>query len=138
VQIDSADPLAAIRIHPNYLSHEEDVKQMLEGVGLLRKLANCPALAEIIEEEITPGAGIQSDADLIADIRERSSTVFHPTATCMMGSDQKFAVVDARCRVYGTQQLRVVDASIFPTVISGNTNAPVIMVAEKAADMILS
>jgi choline dehydrogenase len=101
-------------------------------------LANCPALAEIIEEEITPGAGVQSDADLIADIRERSSTVFHPTSTCMMGSDQKSAVVDARCRVYGTQQLRVVDASVFPTVISGNTNAPVIMVAEKAADMILS
>ncbi len=138
LQIDSADPLAAVRIYPNYLSHEEDVKQMLEGVGLLRKLASCPALAEIIEEEITPGAEVRSDTDLIADIRTRSSTVFHPTSSCMMGPDQKTAVVDTRCRVYGTQQLRVVDASVFPTVISGNTNAPVIMVAEKAADMILA
>ena len=138
LKIDSADPFAAVKINPNYLSHEEDVKQMLEGVGLLRKLASCPALAEIIEEEITPGAEVQSDADLIADIRARSSTVFHPTSTCMMGSDQKTAVVDTKCRVYGTQQLRVVDASVFPTVISGNTNAPVIMVAEKVADMILT
>jgi len=137
LQIDSADPREAVKIYPNYLSHEEDVTQMLEGVRLLRKLASSPALAEIIEEEITPGAGVQSDADLIADIRGRSTTVFHPTSTCMMGPDSKTAVVDNQCRVYGTQQLRVVDASIFPTVISGNTNAPVMMVAEKAADLIL-
>ena len=138
LQIDSTDPFASVRIQPNYLSHEEDVKQMLEGVKLLRKIANSPALAEIIEQEIRPGTEVQSDADLVADIRERSSTVFHPTSTCMMGPDRKTAVVDARCRVYGTQQLRVVDASVFPSVISGNTNAPVIMVAEKAADMILA
>jgi choline dehydrogenase len=138
LQIDSTDPFGAVRIQPNYLSHEEDVKQMLEGVKLLRKMASSPALAEIIEQEIRPGAEVQSDADLVADIRERSSTVFHPTSTCMMGPDRKTAVVDARCRVYGTQQLRVVDASVFPSVISGNTNAPVIMVAEKAADMILA
>ncbi len=137
LQIDSPDPLDAVRIHPNYLSHEEDVTQMLEGVKLLRKLASSPQLAEIIEEEITPGAGVQSDADLIADIRQRSSTVFHPTSTCMMGPDRKTAVVDNHCRVYGAQRLRVVDASVFPSVISGNTNAPVIMVAEKAADLIL-
>jgi choline dehydrogenase len=137
LQIDSADPLTAVKIYPNYLSHEEDVAQMLEGVRLLRKLASCPSLAAIIEEEITPGPGVQSDADLIADIRERSSTVFHPTSTCMMGPDRNSAVVDSQCRVYGTQGLRVVDASVFPSVISGNTNAPVIMVAEKAADMII-
>ena len=137
LRIDSADPLAAVKIYPNYLSHEEDVAQMLEGVRLLRKLASCPSLAEIIEEEITPGAAVQSDDELIADIRARSSTVFHPTSTCMMGPDRNSAVVDSRCRVYGTQRLRVVDASIFPSVISGNTNAPVIMVAEKAADMII-
>ncbi|MFZ9038971.1 MAG: GMC family oxidoreductase [Gammaproteobacteria bacterium] len=137
LQIDSSDPLAAVKIYPNYLSHEEDVVQMLEGVRLLRKLASCPSLAEIIEEEITPGVEVQSDEDLIADIRERSSTVFHPTSTCMMGPDRNSAVVDSRCRVYGTQRLRVVDASVFPSVISGNTNAPVIMVAEKAADMII-
>jgi len=137
LQIGSADPSEAVKIYPNYLSHEEDVTQMLEGVRLLRKLASQPTLAEIIEEEITPGVEVQSDADLIADIRARSSTVFHPTSTCMMGADRKTAVVDNQCRVYGTQQLRVVDASVFPTIISGNTNAAVMMVAEKAADLIL-
>lgn len=137
LRIDSPDPLAAVRIHPNYLSHEEDVAQMLEGVKLLRKLASCPPLADIIEEEITPGAEVQGDADLVADIRQRSSTVFHPTSTCMMGPDSKTAVVDNHCRVYGIERLRVVDASIFPSVVSGNTNAPVMMVAEKAADLIL-
>ena len=138
LRIDSPDPLAAVKIHPNYLSHEEDVTQMLEGVRLIRRLAASPPLAEIIESEITPGSEVQSDDELIADIRERSSTVFHPTSTCMMGPDRKTAVVDKHCRVYGTRQLRVVDASIFPSVISGNTNAPVIMVAEKAADLILA
>jgi choline dehydrogenase len=137
LRIDSPDPLAAVRIYPNYLSHEEDVAQMLEGVKLLRKLASCPPLADIIEEEISPGAEVQGDADLVADIRQRSSTVFHPTSTCMMGPDSKTAVVDNHCRVYGIERLRVVDASIFPSVISGNTNAPVMMVAEKAADLIL-
>jgi choline dehydrogenase len=137
LRIDSPDPLAAVRIYPNYLSQEEDVAQMLEGVKLLRKLASCSPLADIIEEEITPGAEVQSDADLVADIRQRSSTVFHPTSTCMMGPDSKTAVVDNHCRVYGIERLRVVDASIFPSVISGNTNAPVMMVAEKAADLIL-
>ena len=138
LKIDSPDPDTAVKIHPNYLSHEEDVQQMLEGVKLLRKLASSPALAEIIETETRPGPAVHSDTDLIADIRERSSTVFHPTSTCMMGPDQKTAVVDSNCRVYGTRQLRVVDASIFPGVISGNTNAPVMMVAEKAADLILA
>ncbi len=135
--IASADPLAAVKIYPNYLSHDEDVNQMLEGVRLLRRLAQCEPLREIIEAEVTPGAEVQSDDELIADIRERSSTVFHPTSTCMMGPDESTAVVDASCRVYGTERLRVVDASIFPTVISGNTNAPAMMVAEKAADLIL-
>ena len=99
---------------------------------------DCPPLREIIEAEVKPGPEVSSDEELIADIRERSSTVFHPTSTCMMGSDRSSAVVDNHCRVYGTRQLRVVDASIFPSVISGNTNAPVIMVAEKAADQILA
>jgi choline dehydrogenase len=137
LQIASRDPQEPVRIYPNYLSHAEDVTQMLEGVRLIRKLAARPALAEIIEEEITPGVNLQDDDELIADIRARSSTVFHPTSTCMMGPDRKSAVVDNQCRVYGTQQLRVIDASVFPSLISGNTNAPVIMVAEKMADMLL-
>ena len=137
LSIDSADPRTPVKIHPNYLSQQEDVTQMLEGVRLLRRFAECSALREIIDAEITPGAEVQSDDELIDDIRQRSTTVFHPTSTCMMGPDRGNAVVDPRCRVYGVDRLRVVDASIFPTVVSGNTNAPTIMVAEKAADLIL-
>lgn len=138
LQIDSADPLAAVKIYPNYLSSEDDLTQMLEGARLLRQLAQMPALAEIIDREIKPGAEIQSDDDFIADIRSRADTVFHPSCTCMMGPDPKSAVVDTSCRVYGVERLRVVDTSVFPTVTSGNTNAPTIMVAEKAADLILA
>ena len=138
LQIDSADPLAPVKINPNYLSTDEDLTQMLEGAHLLRQLAKTPALAEIIEKEITPGPAVQSDDELITDIRQRADTVFHPSCTCTMGPDAKTAVVDAKCRVYGVDRLRVVDTSIFPTLTSGNTNAPTIMVAEKAADMILS
>ena len=138
LQIDSANPLAPVRIYPNYLSSDDDVTQMLEGARLLRQLAQTPALSEIIEAETKPGATVQSDDEFIADIRQRADTVFHPSCTCMMGADRKTAVVDANCRVYGVERLRVVDASIFPTVTSGNTNGPTIMVAEKAADLILS
>lgn len=138
LQINSSDPFQAPKIMPNYLSAQEDVVEMLEGVRLLRELAKTPALSAIIENEMTPGLNISSDDELIDDIRQRSSTVFHPTSTCMMGPQAATAVVDNSCRVYGVENLRVVDASVFPTVISGNTNAPVIMVAEKAADIILS
>lgn len=138
LQINSSDPFQAPKIVPNYLSEEEDVTEMLEGVRLLREMARTPALSAVIEEEITPGLNINSDEEIIDDIRQRSSTVFHPTSTCMMGPQQETAVVDTSCRVYGVDNLRVVDASVFPTVISGNTNAAVIMVAEKAADIILS
>jgi len=138
LQIKSADPQVPVEIHPNYLSCEADITQMLEGARLLRKLASMPALAEIIDSEIRPGADIQSDDEFVADIRQRADTVFHPSCTCMMGPNPQTAVVDHQCRVYGVERLRVVDASIFPTVISGNTNGPTIMVAEKAADLILT
>jgi choline dehydrogenase len=138
LQIDSADPFMPVKIYPNYLSSDDDVAQMLEGARLLRQLASAPALAEVIEEEITPGPMIQSDDELIDDIRQRADTVFHPSSTCMMGPDSKTAVVDSKCRVYGVDRLRVVDTSIFPTLVSGNTNAPTIMLAEKAADLILA
>jgi choline dehydrogenase len=137
LQIDSADPLAPVKIYPNYLSHPDDITQMLEGAHLLRRLASMPALAEIIDSETRPGAAVQSDEEFIDDIRQRADTVFHPSCTCMMGPDRKTAVVDAACRVYGVERLRVVDTSVFPALTSGNTNAPTIMVAEKAADMIL-
>ena len=138
LHIDSTDPLAHPKINPRYLSTEADIVEMLEGIRLLRAMAQTPALSAIIEEELTPGLNIDSDDELIDDIRQRSTTIFHPTSTCMMGPDAKRAVVDSFCRVYGVRNLRVVDASIFPTVTSGNTNAPTIMVAEKAADLILN
>lgn len=138
IKIKSADPLEAPSIMPNYLSEQADVDEMLEGARLLRELAKTPALHEIIKEEITPGLNVNSDDELIDDIRQRCSTVFHPTSTCMMGPDSNTAVVNADCEVYGVKKLRVVDASVFPTVTSGNTNAPTIMVAEKAADLILN
>jgi choline dehydrogenase len=138
LQIDSADPLAPVKIHPNYLSSDGDITQMLEGAQLLRQLATMPALREIIDCETKPGEAVQTDDEFIEDIRSRADTVFHPSCTCMMGPDSQTAVVDAQCRVYGVERLRVVDTSIFPTITSGNTNAPTIMVAEKAADMILA
>ena len=112
--------------------------EMLEGVRLLREMAKTPALSAVIKEEMTPGLNVNSDDELIDDIRQRSSTIFHPTSSCMMGPDAKTAAVNSAGQVYGVDKLRVVDASIFPTVISGNTNAPVIMLAEKISDMIIS
>jgi choline dehydrogenase len=94
-------------------------------------------LADIITEEIIPGVEVEGDDALLADFRARADTVYHPTSTCIMGKDAKNSVVDARLRVHGVRGLRVVDASIFPTITSGNTNAPTVMVAEKGAEMIL-
>ena len=110
---------------------------MIEGCRLLRKIAASPALQEVIETEMTPGPEVQTDEQMLDDVRNRCSTVFHPVSTCRMGPDRSDNVVDPRLRVYGVEGLRVVDASIFPTVTSGNTNAPAIMVGEKGADLIL-
>ena len=107
------------------------------GTRLLRQLAQTAPLSGIITSEIVPGAHIEGDAALLQDFRARADTVYHPTSTCIMGPDPRTAVVDARLRLYGVQGLRVVDASVFPTITSGNTNAPVVMVAEKAAAMII-
>ena len=133
----SADPFAPPRIAPNALSDPTDVRDMLEGVRLLRKLAAQPALLDVIEAELAPGPDVISDEALIADFRARSGTVYHPVGTCRMGQNPAQAVVDARLRVYGVEGLRIADASIFPSLISGNTNAAVMMVAARAAAMIL-
>ena len=133
----SPDPFEAPSIRPNAFGTEEDRVTMLEGVKLLRRLAAQPALAAIIEAELAPGPAIQEDAALIEDYRRRSGTVYHPCGTCRMGPDPASAVVDSRLRVHGLDGLRVADASIFPSVISGNTNAAAIMVGAKAGDMIL-
>ena len=137
LEITSPDPFAAPAIHPNYLSTNQDLEEMLEGARLMRRLAATTAFRDIIDAEIAPGPEVQSSEDMIADIRDRSGTVFHPVSTCRMGPDPESDVVDARLRVYGTENLRVVDASIFPTLTSGNTNAPAIMVGEKGAELIL-
>lgn len=137
LEIRSADPSEAPAIHPNYLATDIDIQEMLEGARLMRRFAEAPALARLIEAELLPGPHVRSDDDLIADIRNRAGTVFHPVSTCRMGPDASRDVVDARLRVHGMGGLRVVDASIFPTLTSGNTNAPAIMVGEKGAEMIL-
>ncbi|MBX2867885.1 MAG: choline dehydrogenase, partial [Acidiferrobacterales bacterium] len=97
-----------------------------------------PALNSVIENEFTPGNSIQTESEIVDYIRQTADTVYHPTSTCIMGSEDRLSVVDNACKVYGIENLRVVDASVFPTVISGNTNAPVIMVAEKIADAMKS
>ena len=134
----SADPFDAPLIMPNYLADDHDLAAMLAGAKYLRKLSQAPALAAITEREILPGDQAQSDAELIADIRNRSGTVFHPAGTCRMGIDTRQNVVNPGLQAHGLHGLRIVDASIFPTLTSGNINAPTIMVAEKAADMILA
>ena len=133
----STDPFDTPEIHPNSLSTNHDLNEMIEGCRLMRKIAESPALQSVIEDEIAPGAKVQSDEEMLEDVRNRSSTVFHPVSTCRMGTDTEDNVVDNRLRVYGIDGLRVVDASIFPTVTSGNTNAPAIMVGEKGSEMIL-
>ena len=136
--IRSADPFAAPEIQPNYLSTEEDARELVEAAHFLRRLAGTGPMREIIKHEIRPGADIVSDEDLLADIRQRSGSVFHPCGTCAMGPDPATSVVDARLRVHGINGLRVVDASIIPRITSGNINAPTIMVGEKGADLILA
>lgn len=137
LQISASDPLAPPDIHPNYLSTDEDRQAAIDGLKLIRKLAHAPAFADVIDHEILPGADVVTDAQLADYARDTAWTVFHPCGTCRMGSDAKRSVVDPRLRVHGLSGLRVADASIFPTIPSGNTNAPAIMVGEKAADMIL-
>jgi choline dehydrogenase len=136
VRIKSADPAAPPAIQPRYLSSQFDRDTVVAGLKLLRRIMRQPAMRRYIAEERAPGPEVESDADLLAFARGAATTVFHPTSTCRMGGDAG-AVVDERLRVRGLGNLRVVDASIMPTVVSGNTNAAVIMIAEKAADMIL-
>jgi choline dehydrogenase len=136
LEIRSRDPLVHPAIHPNYLSTDKDIEEAMGGMRLLRKLAATRPLADVIEEEMIPGPSKQSDDELLADFRQRAGTVYHPTCTCRMGPDPKESVVDARLRVHGLDGLRVIDASVFPYVTSGNTNAPSIMVGEKGAAML--
>ena len=138
IMIRSPDPMKAPAIHTNYLSTVEDIADVYDGARVLRRISAAHPLADVIESELLPGPAVLSDAEVLADFRARAGTVYHACGTCGMGPDPSRSVVDATLRVHGLARLRVVDASIFPTVTSGNTNAPTIMVAEKGAELILA
>jgi choline dehydrogenase len=135
VRIKDTDPHAKPSIKPNYLATEEDRRVAAAAIRLTRRICAAPALARFRPEEFKPGPQYRSDEELARAAGEIGTTIFHPVGTCKMGQDP-LAVVDERLRVHGVAALRVVDASVMPTITSGNTNAPTIMIAEKAAEMI--
>ena len=138
VGLRSSDPLDDPAIFANYLSAEEDRRALRAGVAIVRDVAGQKALSGIRGREFEPGEAVTSDADIDAWMRRAGETIYHPVGTCRMGApDDPMAVVDASLRVIGISGLRVVDASVMPTLVGGNTNAPTIMIAEKASDMIL-
>jgi choline dehydrogenase len=137
VRLKSADPKAAPAIQPNYLAAAADREVAVEAIRLTRRIVlESDAYAPYAPSEFRPGAELQTDAELAEAAGNIGTTIFHPVGTCRMGTDPA-AVVDPRLRVHGLAGIRVVDASIMPTITSGNTNSPTIMIAEKAADMIL-
>lgn len=135
IRLASRDPLAKPQIFANYLSHPEDMERMVKGVKLAQKILAAPAFDPYRGTELVPASDCRTDSDIQRFIRHCAETIYHPVGTCKMGDDAT-AVVDAELRVHGVQGLRVVDASIMPLLVGGNTNAPVIMIAEKASDMI--
>ncbi|MCP3722507.1 choline dehydrogenase [Paraburkholderia sp. CNPSo 3272] len=137
VEIASANVEDAPKIRGNYLSTQKDRDEAIAGSRLVRKLMTARALQGITEAEVTPAGEVTDDASMLKFFREQSGSIYHLCGTCAMGPDARTSVVDARLRVHGIEGLRVVDASIFPNITSGNTNAPTMMVAEKGADMIL-
>jgi choline dehydrogenase len=135
IALKSADPLQAPSFHPNYLSDESDIRRSLAGMRKLRELVNTPPLASRIVEEIKPGPAAIGDRHLLDHLKRAGGTGWHPVGTCRMGRDDG-AVVDARLRVRGVPRLRVIDASIMPVIVTGNTNAACIMIGEKGAEMV--
>jgi choline dehydrogenase len=131
----SSNPLDAPAIRANYYADSRDMDVMVEGLKLARALAATKAFDAYRGTELHPGAAAKDDSALRAHIAKFTETLYHPVGTCKMGND-KLTVVDSELRVHGVEGLRVVDASIMPTVVGGNTNAPTIMIAEKAADLI--
>src|SRR5436309_2442643 len=135
IKLRSADPSASPAVHPNYLTAATDQQTIVAGLRLCRELLAQTVLAQFVASEYLPGSAVQSDAELLDFARRRGGTVYHPTSTCKMGIDP-MAVVDPDLRVRGVTGLRVADASIMPTVISGNTNAATIMIGERCADLV--
>ncbi len=136
VRLRSPDPLAAPKIDLQFLSTAYDVEAMLQGIRLSRKIAQQSSVRDYVVEEVLPGPGVASETELVEDLRRRGVSNLHPVGTCRMGRGLD-AVVDSRLRVHGLRGLRVIDASIMPQIISGNTNAPTIMIGEKGAAMML-
>lgn len=136
IHIRSADPAEPPAIQPNYLDTQSDRDTMVAGMQLARKIIELPAMKSYVRREVLPGPNVNSDKEILDYVRDYGSTIFHPTSTCRMGQDD-MAVVDERLRVRGIDALRVADASVMPTVVSGNTNAACVMIGEKAADMVL-
>jgi choline dehydrogenase len=136
VEIVSRDPSIHPSIQPNYLSHEEDRSVAIKAIKIARSICAQSAISSMILKEFVPGNKYKSDEDLLAAAMRFSQTIYHPVGTCKMGQDD-MSVVDERLRVRGIKGLRIVDASIMPLITSGNTNAPTIMIAEKASDMII-
>src|SRR5262249_17415603 len=134
VALQSADPTAAPKIDPRFFEHPEDLDVMVKGFKLTRRILDAPALAAVRARDLY-AEGIETDEDIRRSLRERCDTIYHPVGTSKMGVDE-FSVVDPALRVRGIEGLRVADASIMPTLVGGNTNAPSIMIGEKAADMI--
>ncbi|GAC1029251.1 GMC family oxidoreductase N-terminal domain-containing protein [Pseudomonas sp. No.21] len=138
IEIASKDPTDAALIRPNYLSTQKDIDEAIQGSRLIRRIMAAPALKAITVEEVLPGPAVDDDEAMLRYFRENSGSIYHLCGSCAMGADPRTSVVDARLRVHGVEGLRIVDASIFPNVTSGNTNAAVMMVAEKGADLILA
>jgi choline dehydrogenase len=138
IDIASADFRCAPLIAPNYLATDKDVADVVHGGRLLQAIARTRAIGALTLEPMAPALGTLGEAELVADFRARAATVYHPVGTCRMGTNPENSVVDASLRVHGVGGLRVVDASVFPTVTSANTNAPTLMVAQKGADLIMA
>src|SRR5690606_15563580 len=138
LRVRSADPFEPPAMQPNYLATDLDRRTAIAGVRLTRKLADAQPMQTLMKGEVKPGREVQTDEEILHFCRENGATIFHPSGTAKMGPENDpMAVVDHRLAVRGLQGLRVVDASIMPTLVSGNTNVPVVMIAERAAAFVL-